>query len=344
MKKILKILLSIPFLLFFLSVFSQKNIVVQGFPTPVAGIGSGPSILFIRGDTLYNRGLVAAFGGVFSIRSDSSVLFTPDTLSVFATKWNVDSSILAALSSSSSWQSTLTVSPMLTSNNTIVNTGHTWQWNNGGTGVWQWYGLSHDTTNTAGLAAIASDSTQRTLLWPTVALKLQDYLPTAITTIGAPTTTYTNAATIVGNTLTLGFASVSLPGIVSAGTQTFAGTKTFNASVSLKHTLDASATPTIAAGAGAGTGPTISVTGTDQSGVVSITTGTSPTASSAIATITFNSSFTSTSGTVPILYPHNAAAAGISGIFTTSTTGTWTFTGTLAASTAYQWYYDIRMY
>jgi hypothetical protein len=341
----MKIILFILLLLSYFSAFSQQNVKVQGFPTPVAGIGSGPSILFIRGDTLYNRGLVAAFGGAFSIRSDSSVLFTPDTLTTLATLWFVDSSISAALSSSSSWQATLTVSPTLTTNNTIANTGHTWEWNNGGTGVWKWYGMSGDTTSSAGLAGIAGDSTQRTFLWPTVALKLQDYLPTIITTIGTVSSTgATNGATISGNTLTFAAATNTTPGLVTAGTQIWAGQKTLQNTFIGKHFEDASSSPTIAAGAGAGTGPTVSIVGTDQSGFINITTGTSPTAASIIATITFSSAFTTANGSVPMVFPRNAATGGVTGIWAIGTTGSWTFTGTLSASTAYQWEYICRLY
>lgn len=87
MKRILTILV----ILSSFSAFSQKNIVVQGFPTPVAGIGSGPSILFIRGDTLYNRGLIGAFALTFAVRPDSSILVTIDTVVTIATKNFVDS-------------------------------------------------------------------------------------------------------------------------------------------------------------------------------------------------------------------------------------------------------------
>jgi hypothetical protein len=89
MKRILFILI----FFYSFSSFSQNKVTLTGASTPVAAIGSGPSILFLSGDSLYNRGLVAAFGGTFSIRGDQSMLFTPDTLIVFATQWFVDSLI-----------------------------------------------------------------------------------------------------------------------------------------------------------------------------------------------------------------------------------------------------------
>jgi hypothetical protein len=54
--------------------------------------------------------------------------------------------------------------------------------------------------------------------------------------------------------------------------------------------LTSSLTPGIAAGAAAGTGPTISVTGNDLAGSISLTTGTSTTTGT-LATVTFNQAF-----------------------------------------------------
>lgn len=51
--------------------------------------------------------------------------------------------------------------------------------------------------------------------------------------------------------------------------------------------------PTIAAGPGAGTSPTVTVTGNDIAGLISITVGASPTANSIVATITFNTTLLS---------------------------------------------------
>jgi len=51
-------------------------------------------------------------------------------------------------------------------------------------------------------------------------------------------------------------------------------------------------TPTIAAGAGAGSSPTISIEGSDGSGVIYLYTGSSTTTGATIATITFQSTFT----------------------------------------------------
>lgn len=70
-------------------------------------------------------------------------------------------------------------------------------------------------------------------------------------------------------------------------------------------------TPTIAAGAAAGGSPTINIEGSDGSGAIILVTGSSPTTSATIATITFDSTFTHN----PIidLTPMNAASAALSG-------------------------------
>jgi parallel beta-helix repeat protein len=59
-----------------------------------------------------------------------------------------------------------------------------------------------------------------------------------VTTVGTYSTTNTAAggATIVGNTITFQDASATAPGMVGTGTQTFAGAKTFNGSVTLAAT------------------------------------------------------------------------------------------------------------
>jgi len=114
----------------------------------------------------------------------------------------------------------------------------------------------------------------------------------------------------------------------------------------VQHLIGLTAAPTIAAGTGAGTGPTVSLTtATDLAGVVNATTGTLPTAASVIATITFNIPY----GTAPIviLAPANAATALLSGatmVYYSSTTTDFSInagaTG-LVASTAYAWAYHV---
>jgi hypothetical protein len=67
-------------------------------------------------------------------------------------------------------------------------------------------------------------------------------------------------------------------------------------------------TPTIAAGAGAGTSPTVSLSNaTDAAGIISITTGATPSNASTVATITFSTAFAAAPRVVTIT-PCNAAA------------------------------------
>jgi hypothetical protein len=62
-----------------------------------------------------------------------------------------------------------------------------------------------------------------------------------------------------------------------------------------RRRLNSDVAPTVAAGTAAGTSPTISVAGTDEFGVVTITLGTSPTTGT-LATVTFAQAY----GTTPI--------------------------------------------
>jgi MinD-like ATPase involved in chromosome partitioning or flagellar assembly len=78
------------------------------------------------------------------------------------------------------------------------------------------------------------------------------------------------------------------------------------------HTRLGSGTPTIAAGTGAGTGPTVAIAGNDNAGVITVTTGTAPAASATVATITFGQAF----GAIPravVLTDAGPSAAALSG-------------------------------
>lgn len=119
----------------------------------------------------------------------------------------------------------------------------------------------------------------------------------------------------------------------------------FTSTLSVKHysAYGLGGTPTVAAGAGAGTGPTISVSGAkDSRGAISVTTGTTPTGSNAIiATVTFNAAYTA--APLMFLQPANSATAALTGavqVYVTSTTTTFVLTSgasALTASTAYKW-------
>jgi len=118
--------------------------------------------------------------------------------------------------------------------------------------------------------------------------------------------------------------------------------------VQLSHLIGNTSTPGIAAGTGAGTGPTVSVTGTDLGGFISVTTGTAPTLSATVVTITFNVAY----GTAPrcvSLTPANALTAALSGLgmvfvdqagITTTTFAITAGATALTGSVAYKWYYS----
>ena len=108
-----------------------------------------------------------------------------------------------------------------------------------------------------------------------------------------------------------------------------------------------SGVPTIAAGTGAGTSPTVSITGDDIQGYITVTTGTTPSASATVATITYANNHGNAPISVP-LTPANANAAALSGTgqvfvdvsassgasFVVNVGGT-----QLAARTNYRWFY-----
>src|SRR6202044_2377870 len=109
------------------------------------------------------------------------------------------------------------------------------------------------------------------------------------------------------------------------------------------HYIGASAAPTIAAGAGAGTSPTISIAGTDLSCTVTLTTGTLPSISSPVCTVTFAGAYGAAPR--PQMTPGNGAAASLSGlsmVYPTTTTTTMVLnsdTTALTAATQYVWYF-----
>jgi hypothetical protein len=106
-------------------------------------------------------------------------------------------------------------------------------------------------------------------------------------------------------------------------------------------------TPSISAGTGAGTSPTVSVTGNDIAGYITITTGTSPTAGGDVVTITFATALTNTPTSIML----TAAGANSATEFTKfyidqSTASTTSFkikntSSALTASTTYKFYYTV---
>jgi hypothetical protein len=165
---------------------------------------------------------------------------------------------------------------------------------------------------------------------------------------GAAVSTFSTSGTMFGVNAPSGFGGHLLNLFVNGSSTKFrvdasgdlfvAGTTTLASNVGLSSTN----APTMAAGAAAGTSPTCtSVTGNNNSMVLSCTTGTSTTASATLGTITFNG----TLGTVPngcnLMARNSASALVANDVYTTAPTST-TFTiavatSALTASTAYSW-------
>lgn len=146
--------------------------------------------------------------------------------------------------------------------------------------------------------------------------------------------------------VTIPNASGSVAGVVSTGSQIFAGDKTNLGRVIANMYSSSSTAAGSSTGVGAGTSPTLTIVGSDQDGKITITTGTSPSAGD-ILQITTNIN-PPTSGPCVTLTPGNANAAALSGtsaVYVTSS-GPYSFniasgSTPLAASTTYIWYYHM---
>lgn len=153
---------------------------------------------------------------------------------------------------------------------------------------------------------------------------------------------YTNSGTLNSNPIER--MVINSTGNVGIGTSTPSEKLEVSGNLKVNHIKGGTSAPTITAGTGAGTTPTISITnGTDLSGIVNCTTGTLPTAGAVVVTITFNTAY----GVAPniCLTPANAEAAllnGVTQVYATSTTTTLVITAGstgLAGATTYKWFY-----
>lgn len=148
-------------------------------------------------------------------------------------------------------------------------------------------------------------------------------------------------------------ASGRVPYVTTNGRLTDVSTFTFGSGLlSVPQIKGSGSTPAIAGGAGAGTSPTVSITGTDLAGMITVTTDTDPTNAAVLCTITFATAF----GTAPFiqLTPADDDAAMLSfdsgssvtkQVHVTSTTTTFVINtnGSSApyASTQFKWYYQV---
>ena len=108
-----------------------------------------------------------------------------------------------------------------------------------------------------------------------------------------------------------------------------------------------SATPSITAGAGAGTDPTISITGTNTEGMIEVVAGATPTAGAAIVSVTFSSTRSSAPRAVFLDEASSAAAARVANVYVNSTSLTTSgfivsdYGTALTAASTYRWFYRV---
>lgn len=127
---------------------------------------------------------------------------------------------------------------------------------------------------------------------------------------------------------------------------------TLSGTLDVPNYYTTSASPGIAAGAGAGTSPTITLaTGsTNNDGVITVTTGTLPTLSATVVTLTFSASFAFPNGSSVVLFPANANTSILSGVTAVNAAGTTTTlvitagATALTAATTYVWNYHVGGY
>lgn len=155
----------------------------------------------------------------------------------------------------------------------------------------------------------------------------------------------TDLGTVLSN-LGLRASGTAYP-FTSSGAMAWSGTTAFtNASNTFKHVSGNQSIGAVVLGTGSGTGATATTTAcTDMAGLIRITTGTTPSATSAMITITFGTAYTAAPNV--IITAANANSAAITGamqIFPTGNTTNLVLTsGTvgLTGATIYTWYYQI---
>lgn len=164
------------------------------------------------------------------------------------------------------------------------------------------------------------------------------------TSVLSPLLDRANAGTLSIGTANATAITIAKSGVSTtiAGTLTVSEAATFNGTLTVNgHIIGGGSTPSIAAGVAACTTPTVSVTGSDTAGTVTVTTGTGCLSSGKLATITFAAAF----GSAPrvTLTAAGANAAGLNSYIDDATISTTTFDiGTSAiplSTTTYKWYY-----
>jgi hypothetical protein len=224
----------------------------------------------------------------------------------------------------------------------------------GGLGTTQTWTGANTFNNANVLAGAATMAIFNTTATSVTAFGAANTLTIGGTATATRTHSYSTGATVGGGTLNVNFAT---GGAVSSSTNINFGSNISATMIDMKgvlqinHLAGNSNIPLIAAGVGSGTTPTVSVgTGsTDLSGFINVTTGTTPTLSGIIVTVTFATAFAAAPKCIMIT-PANATTSALAvgsmafvdqaGITTTTfalTAGTVALTG----ATAYKWYYTV---
>lgn len=157
-----------------------------------------------------------------------------------------------------------------------------------------------------------------------------------------------NSQTPFTGTVAAGKIALSFDGTDLFGRMGTTNYKLTQQAVNLTAITTSGSAPSIAAGTGAGTGPTISISGNDVAGKITLTTGTTPTLAGTICTVTFSVALGATPKSVIITAASSAAAqSAINRVFIDAATLSTTILelkniGTaLTASASYIWYYLI---
>jgi len=115
----------------------------------------------------------------------------------------------------------------------------------------------------------------------------------------------------------------------------------------LKGLKTSGSTPSFTAGVGAGSSPTVSITGNDLAGYISLTTGTSPTGGSDVLTVTFSETLSTTPKCITLTAASSNAGAKATAVYIDQpSTSTTQFKiksngNNLVAGTLYVWYYQV---
>jgi hypothetical protein len=153
-------------------------------------------------------------------------------------------------------------------------------------------------------------------------------------------------ATVLGRGATNSTSNTIVLGNTSITKVSTSGAIVTTSDINAKHLKGNSGALSIAASIGAGTSPSgLTVTGTDMSGIVSLTTGSTPSVNSVLATITYNTAYAT--APIVVITPANAATASLTAgqavWIDISTTGFTINTNTTAvvSSTGYKWNYVV---